>query len=74
MPMQATLYVSRFCFLCAVLKPALQRWFSRRGYALAVVRVRGKDAPVPAVPALVLGPVTLVGAGILSVLARAERG
>lgn len=68
-PVQAVLYVSRFCVLCKVLAPGIRRWFGRRGLA---VEVRRAPAGVPT-PALVVGDVALVGAGILRALRATER-
>jgi hypothetical protein len=83
----AKMYISRHCVLCKVLEPGVRAWFAQRGYTLQVFKVKKdgtavqvngtarEDAKhIPAIPALTIGPITLVGAGILSVLTSAEKG
>lgn len=70
----ARLYVSHRCLLCGFVAPFVRRWFGRRGIALEVVKLHPWEvAPVPAVPALVVGNVTLVGFGVLRVLRATGR-
>lgn len=76
----ARLYISHRCFLCRILEPRVRFWFWRRGWALEVYKLRGDTAHrvndvgmhdashIPAVPALTIEGVTLVGVGMLKVL------
>lgn len=82
----ARLYISHRCIFCRILEPGVRFWFWRHGYALRVYKVRDGygfrvGAPgvveaghVPAVPALEVGRVLMVGFGILKALRALRRG
>lgn len=86
--MQLELYISAKCFLCRWIEPRLRELLAGRGLELTVFKVKGtiarqvngtdmrvlKTGEIPAVPALRVGRVLLVGTGMLGALRGALKG